>query len=104
MKLDLDLNVIEELALSKDDLIHQYCAKLILRVRQLEHDLTDPNYLYAGTRICRQALVVRHQEMQKIREQVKLLQQEIAKGKLQLDEATKLAEDRKHPRDLHDRS
>jgi hypothetical protein len=70
MKLDLNLTEIEELALSKDDKLHQLAALLVLRVRQLEHELADPNYSYGG-RICRQAIVTRNVEIERLRDKIK---------------------------------
>jgi environmental stress-induced protein Ves len=70
----LDLHNIEEVALSSNTQIHQFAAKLVFRVRQLQHELHDPNYLYAGTRISRQALICREQDMRKVQDDNTALQ------------------------------
>jgi predicted RNase H-like nuclease (RuvC/YqgF family) len=94
--MNLNLHEIEELALSEDTPIHQYAAQLVLRVRELEHELVDPNYLYGGTRISRQAIVWRNQEAERLRKQIKEQAARI--------EALKKALEDSHPKDLHDRS
>lgn len=107
MKLDLDLQRIEEVALANDTQIHQWAAKLVMRVRQLEHELADPNYLYVG-RISRQAIICRNAEISKLQEELKqknlLIEQfkdELKNVRAELEAAKKQSV---FPRDLHDRS
>jgi chromosome segregation ATPase len=71
MKLDLNLTEIEELALSKDAPIHVAAGLLVCRVRQLTHELADPNYLYAGGRICRQIVVSRNEKIKELIKELK---------------------------------
>jgi hypothetical protein len=51
---------------------------LVSEVRRLQHQLDDPNYLYAGSRIHRQALIVRDAEADRLREIVAKLKAEMA--------------------------
>jgi hypothetical protein len=69
---DLDLTRVEEEALKNpDDLMSAYVQKLVFRVRELDHELANPNYLFAQGRISRQALVIRNQEIEKLRSQIR---------------------------------
>ena len=45
-------------------------CKLVSTVRNLQRQLTDPNYMYASARIHRQALIHRDKENESLRDQV----------------------------------
>lgn len=66
----VDINEIEEWSLRSDDLTHRFLARLVSEYRKLEHELIDPNYMYAGGRIHRQALMVRDVEVMQLRKEV----------------------------------
>lgn len=72
MALDLDLNRVEEEAYRKpDDLMSVYVQKLVAHVRDLDHQLNHPNYIYASGRIPRSSIVYRNQEIDTLRQQVR---------------------------------
>jgi len=62
-----ELDKMEQVACDQDTYLGQCCRKLISEVRNLQHQLDDPNYQYAGSRIHRQAIVVRNAEIDKLR-------------------------------------
>lgn len=59
----------------------QYLQTCVLEIRRLQHELNDPNYMYAGSRICRLALDTRVAEIDLLRNQVKEQKAEILKLK-----------------------
>ena len=46
-------------------------TELISEIRELQHDLVNPNFLYGGTRIHRQAILNRDRECKKLQEEIK---------------------------------
>lgn len=69
--LEKDLENVEKLALSypQED-IKSWLAEAIVTIRHLQHQLNDPNYLYAGGRISRQAIVFRNEEIEALRNEM----------------------------------
>lgn len=75
---DLDLNRVEEEAHKKpNDLMSVYVQKLVIRVRELDHELQHPNYTYASGRIGRAALICRNQQIDTLREQIRQMAKEL---------------------------
>lgn len=52
-----DLHDYEREAVKGESYIHQIACKLIVEVRDLQHKLNDPNYMYASCRVPRLAIV-----------------------------------------------
>jgi len=52
-------------------------CQLISEIRSLRHELKDPNYLYCGSRIHRQAVISRNNQMNSMSEEYKKRLKEI---------------------------
>lgn len=61
---------LEEKASADDSLFALAILRLISALRSAFHSLEDPNYLYAGTRIHRQAILCREATIDKHRERI----------------------------------
>ena len=64
----VNLDLAEEFACTGQSVDKQLIARLVSQVRSLQHQLNDPNYLYAGGRIHRQALISREMEANLLRD------------------------------------
>jgi len=85
-----DINDIEDRINSRNESQEKrWVIELISKVRSLEHDLRNPNYLYADSRIHRQAILCRNSD-------IALLQQELHKVKEELKVADALKEEYKN--------
>lgn len=60
----------ERAAASSESHENAVIRKLVSEVRRLKHEADDPNYLYCGSRIHRQAILVRNSEIDALRAQV----------------------------------
>lgn len=68
---DSDLHDIETLVHAEDTIIARLAQALVVEVRRLKHELNDPNYMFAGGRIPRAALICRTTEIDKLRKELK---------------------------------
>lgn len=64
---DADLIVMERLAFASETAECHAIQRLLAEVRRLRHELADPNYMYAGTRIHRHALLDRNARLDRKR-------------------------------------
>lgn len=72
---DIELDDAERYAANEpNNVSYSLLSKAILEIRRLQHILDDPNYLYTGTRICRQAIIWRDVEIDKLKKQIKELE------------------------------
>lgn len=73
---DIYLHKIEKVACSLPDSPEKILIRdLLVECRRLQHELADPNYLYAGNRINRLAIVTRNEEIDALREELKKLKE-----------------------------
>lgn len=73
-----DLHDIEKYAAGQaDSLLSLVTMRLVREVRRLQHELNDPNYLYASGRISRSAIICREAEADKLRERIKALETDL---------------------------
>lgn len=61
-----DLTELEMIAFAGDSLEHKAMQKLIREFRRLSHELNDPAFMYAGSRIRRDAILCRDAEIDKL--------------------------------------
>jgi len=74
----------EEEGCKGDTLLHQLVCHLVSKVRNLQHQLADPNYQYAGGRIHRQAIVCRNEQQVQLYNEIKELKAHIETLKAQI--------------------
>lgn len=65
-----DLDIAEETAMRGETIVHQWLATCISEIRRLRHELNNPNYQYASSRIHRQALLYREAEIDKLKKEI----------------------------------
>lgn len=58
-----DLDAMEDWSFKEESTSNRYLQKCILEIRDLNHQLKHPNYMYAGSRICRNAILSRNMEL-----------------------------------------
>ncbi len=69
---DGDINDLEEAAYKQpDSLIRRALCRVLVELRAERHKLRDPNYIYAHSRISRQALICRDAEIERLREELR---------------------------------
>lgn len=62
-----DLSELEGIAFSGDSVEHRSMQKLIREFNRLSHELNDPAFMYAGSRIRRDAILCRNAEIDSLR-------------------------------------
>lgn len=73
--MDIDnIDDMEREAVKGESMLHQMLSRAVSKIRSLQHELTDPNYLYVG-RIHRQAILSRNAEIDALREELTKLKQ-----------------------------
>lgn len=65
-----DLSDLEEMAFEGDDLVHRAAQRLLIELRRAWHDLADPQYMYAGGRVHRHAILCRNAEVDELRQRI----------------------------------
>ena len=68
-----DIHVCEQLAFKEDSLLNRVCQRLIIEIRNLQHELADPNYQYVG-RIHRNAILTRDAQIDTLKARIKELE------------------------------
>ena len=61
-----DLVELESVAFEGDGVEHRAVQKLLREFRRLTHELNDPSFMYAGSRIRRDAILCRDAEIDKL--------------------------------------
>lgn len=70
-----DLHIIEEKYAGKDNLESSLIMRLCNELRNLQHESKNPNYFYAGSKIHRQAILCRNNQINDLREELKKLKE-----------------------------
>lgn len=70
----IDIHTCEQLSFKEDNALNRVCQRLIIEIRDLQHELADPNYQYVG-RIHRNAILVREAEIDSLKAKIKELEE-----------------------------
>lgn len=70
----IDIHTYEQLSFKEDNALNRVCQRLIIEIRDLQHELADPNYQYVG-RIHRNAILVREAEIDSLKAKIKELEE-----------------------------
>lgn len=70
---DADLEAAEQVALAGDSRDQQLASRLLVELRRVRHELADPAFMYAGSRIHRHALICRDAENSQLRAELNSL-------------------------------
>lgn len=74
---NFDLDEIEQIVLKENDLLSQVACRLLSEVRRLTHALNDPQYMYAGDRVNRMAVITRNLDIVKLNDELTALKKQL---------------------------
>lgn len=70
-----DLDDAEQAVAGEDTVVAAVARKALHDLREMRHETLNPNYMYAGGRIHRAAILCREATIEKLRKQIKMLGQ-----------------------------